>query len=131
MGLFSSLLGGKKSSEEQQKKDERRKFDVLKYDGVRARSMGQLPYAIKCFEEALALQADGETMSFLAGAYLQANRMDDARSVLERWVAADAGNVSGWLSLSQVCFLQEDYERMAAAAAQAIQIGRASCRERV
>ena len=58
------MLGGKKSSEEQQKKDERRKFDVLKYDGVRARGMGQLPYAIRCFEQALTLQADAETMHY-------------------------------------------------------------------
>jgi uncharacterized protein HemY len=51
-------------------KSDLKKFDIFKYDGIRARRMGQLQYAIKCFEEALTMQDDYETMGHLADAYL-------------------------------------------------------------
>ena len=50
MGLLSSLFGGGKPNEDQQAKQEKKNFEILKYDGIRARNMRQLPYAIKCFE---------------------------------------------------------------------------------
>ena len=46
-------------------KNEQKNFDILKYDGVRAQKMGKLAYAIKCFTEALNIQEDFETMSYL------------------------------------------------------------------
>lgn len=47
MGLLSSLFGGGKPNEDQQAKQEKKNFEILKYDGIRARNMRQLPYAIK------------------------------------------------------------------------------------
>ena len=61
MGLLSSLFGKSKSDANEQEKQDKKNFDILKYDGIRARNMGKLPYAIKCFEEAVALQEEKET----------------------------------------------------------------------
>ncbi len=47
----------------------KRTFEILKYDGIRAQRMGKLPYAIKCFEEAVAINDELETLSLLATAY--------------------------------------------------------------
>ena len=52
MGIFSSLFGGNKKTEEE------KNFDILKYDGIRAMRIGKLTYALKCFEEATAIQED-------------------------------------------------------------------------
>lgn len=84
MGLLSSLFGKSKSDANEQEKQDKKNFDILKYDGIRARNMGKLPYAIKCFEEAVALQEEKETLGLLASAYLQANRTEDARITLDR-----------------------------------------------
>ena len=83
MGLLSSLFGGKSSEEKQTATQEDKNFDTLKYDGIRARNIHQLPYAIKCFENAIRLKEEPETMMLLANAYLQTGavlflgRMDD------------------------------------------------------
>ena len=87
MGLLSSLFGKSKSDANEQEKQDKKNFDILKYDGIRARNMGKLPYAIKCFEEAVALQEEKETLGLLASAYLQANRTEDARITLDRLIA--------------------------------------------
>lgn len=87
MGLLSSLFGKSQSDENEQEKQDKKNFDILKYDGIRARNMGKLDYAIKCFEEAIALNDENETLGLLASAYLQANRTDDARITLDRLVA--------------------------------------------
>ena len=50
MGLLSALFGGKKPEDNQQEKQEQKNFEILKYDGIRARNMNQLDYAIRCFE---------------------------------------------------------------------------------
>lgn len=120
MGLLSSLFGKSQSDENEQEKQDKKNFDILKYDGIRARNMGKLDYAIKCFEEAAALNDENETLGLLASAYLQANRTDDARITLDRLVAKDETNVPALLSLASVCFLQEDYDSMEKACQKAI-----------
>ena len=79
MGLLSSLFGGKSSEEKQTATQEDKNFDTLKYDGIRARNIHQLPYAIKCFENAIRLKEEPETMMLLANAYLQTDATDNAR----------------------------------------------------
>lgn len=120
MGLLSSLFGKSKSDANEQEKQDKKNFDILKYDGIRARNMGKLPYAIKCFEEAVALQEEKETLGLLASAYLQANRTEDARITLDRLIAKDETNVQALLSLASVCYIQEDYEGMEKASQKAI-----------
>ena len=89
MGLFKSLFGGNNIPETEKEKNDKKNFEILKYDGIRAQRMGKLPYAIKCFEEAVAINDELETLSLLATAYTQANRLDDARITLDRMATKD------------------------------------------
>lgn len=112
MGLLSSLFGKKEPQKEQQSKQEKKNFEILKYDGIRARNMRQLPYAIKCFEQALTIEDDIETMQQLATAYMESDRIDDARLMLDKLAEKDPSNINTFLTLANLCYLQEDYESM-------------------
>lgn len=120
MGLLSALFGGGKPEGNQREEQERKNFDILKYDGIRARNMNQLAYAAKCLEQASALRDDAETLRFLADVYVKMNRIADARVVLDKLKALDAGNVRVLLTLARVCHMQEDYGGMHAACLLAI-----------
>lgn len=112
MGLFKSLFGGNSTPETEKEKNDKKNFEILKYDGIRAQRMGKLPYAIKCFEEAIAINDELETLSFLTTAYTQANRLDDARITLDRMAVKDPEQPNTFLSLAGICYMQEDYESM-------------------
>ena len=118
MGLFTTLFGGKKSAEEEKEK----KFDILKYDGIRAMRIGKLTYAIKCFEEATAIQEDMETMQHQANTYIRVNRMEDARRLMERMTELAPDQPEGFLSLASLCYMQEDYKAMNEACQKALTI---------
>ena len=123
MGLLSSLFGGNKKNESgEQEKQEKKNFEILKYDGIRARNIRQLPYAIKCFEEAIALKEDVETMELLAASYLQTGKTDEARTVYNRLTEIEPENTKTLLSLAGVCFIQEDYPAMKEACEKAISL---------
>ena len=108
MGIFSSIFGGNKSPEQENEK----KFDILKYDGIRAMRIGKLTYAIKCFEEATALREDVETLQHQANAYVRANRMEDARALLARITELAPEDASAFLALANLCYMQDDYRAM-------------------
>ena len=108
MGIFSSIFGGNKTPEQENEK----KFDILKYDGIRAMRIGKLTYAIKCFEEATALREDVETLQHQANAYVRANRMEDARALLVRITELAPEDASAFLALANLCYMQEDYRAM-------------------
>ena len=108
MGLFSSLFGGNKKPEDNKEKN----FDILKYDGIRAMRIGKLTYALKCFEEATAIQEDLETMQHQANAYIRVNRMDDARRLMERMTEIASDQPLVFQSLASLCYMQEDYAGM-------------------
>ena len=112
MGFFKSLFGGSNTPETEKEKNDKKNFEILKYDGIRARHMGKLPYAIKCFEEAAAINDEMETLTLLANAYIQANRLDDARITFNRMAEKEPEQVNTFLSLASICFMQEDYEGM-------------------
>lgn len=112
MGLFKSLFGGNSTPETEKEKNDKKNFEILKYDGIRAQRMGKLPYAIKCFEEAIAINDELETLGFLTAAYTQANRLDDARITLDRMAVKDPEQPNTFLSLAGICYMQEDYEGM-------------------
>lgn len=123
MGFFKSFFSGKPASpEEEQQKNKQKNFDIFKYDGMRAQRMGRADYAIKCFQEALALQEDFETMSYLVQAYTQTGQLDEARHLLERITQLEPDHANTFLNLANVCFVQEDYHAMAEAAQKAIAI---------
>ena len=79
--FFKSLFSSSKAAtpEEEKSKNDQKNFDILKYDGVRAQKIGQVAYAIKCFTEALKLQEDFETMTYLVAAYTTANKAEEAQ----------------------------------------------------
>ena len=106
MGIFSSLFGGSKKTEEE------KNFDILKYDGIRAMRIGKLTYALKCFEEATAIQEDLETMQHQANTYIRVNRMDDARQLMNRMTEIASDNPLVFQSLASLCYMQEDYKGM-------------------
>ncbi|MGN0053019.1 MAG: tetratricopeptide repeat protein [Bacteroides sp.] len=123
MGFFKSFFSGKaeNAADEKQKNDQKR-FEIFKYDGMRAQRMGRSDYAIQCFVEALQLQEDFETMGYLAQTYIQTGKLDEARELLQRMTQAEPEHVPTLLTLANVCYMQEDYPAMAEAAQQAIRI---------
>lgn len=122
MGFFKSLLSGKsETAEEQKQKAEQKKFEIFKYDGMRAQRMGRMDYAIKCFTEALALQDDFETRGYLAQTYIRLGQLDEARHELEWMIKAEPTHTESYLMLCNVCYMQEDYVAMAKAAQQIIE----------
>ena len=123
MRFFKSFFSGKADTPEAEKrKAEQKNFEIFKYDGMRAQRMGRLDYAIKCFHEALKLQKDFETMGYLAQILIQTNAMDEARSLLTRMTEKEPSYVNSYLTLANVCYMQEDYPAMADAARKAIDI---------
>lgn len=117
------MFGGKEESpEEKAQKEARRKFDVLKYDGVRARRIGETDYAIRCFHEALALKKDHETMSYLAEALLNARQPEEAYSVLEELATDCPDNIGVRLSMARVDELLQRFEQMDGNCTAALQI---------
>lgn len=123
MGFFKSFLGGKsETAEEQKQKEVQKKFEIFKFDGMRALRMGRMDYAITCFTEALALQEDFETRGYLAQTYIRSERLDEARSELETMIHSEPTHADSYLMLCNVCYMQEDYVAMAKAAEQVIQL---------
>ncbi len=120
MGIFKSFFSGKaENTAEEQQKNLRKNFELFKYDGMRAGRMGRLDYAVKCFNEALALQDDFETMGYLAQTYIQTNQLQEARHTLERMVQKEPSHLATLLNLAEVCFMLDDYPAMTAAARKA------------
>ena len=122
MGLLSSLFGGEKSEKKQTEQQEKKNFEILKYDGIRARNMGKTTYATKCFEEAVALNKEPETLGLLANIYLQTGRLKDALMTFNQLTEVAPENVNAWLATANVCYMLEDYTAMNQACQQAIQI---------
>ena len=105
--FFTSLFSSSKPAEatEDKAKNEQKNFDILKYDGVRAQKMGKLAYAIKCFTEALNIQEDFETMSYLVSAYTMANDLGKAEDVLNRMVEMEPDHIATRLTRVNLLFM--------------------------
>ena len=84
MNIFKSLFGGNGSKENNKELDKNKDFDILKYDGIRALHINKVDYAIRCFEKALEIKDDVETMEFLAHAYIAVNDHKAAIDILEK-----------------------------------------------
>ena len=115
------LFGGKQMSpEEEQQEQEQKKFDLLKYDGVKAMKIGQSDYAVRCFNEALKLQDDLEVHDYLSQVFLRQGELDAAMKELRVLGDAEPENAQIQLRMAQVAYMQEDYATMAAACQQAM-----------
>lgn len=122
MGFWSQLFGGKELTPEEEKQEQQAKqFDLLKYDGVKAMKMGKVDYAVRCFQETLKLKDDLETRDYLSQAFIRLGQLDEAVAELEQLAAAEPQNVSIQSRIAQVAYMQEDYDRMAAACEHALQ----------
>ena len=101
--LFSSSKKGDASSEEKPKED-LKNFDILKYDGVRAMQMRQVGYAIKCFQKALEIQPDFETMSYLVNTYTIADDAESALEVADEMILMEPEHVNALLTRVNILF---------------------------
>lgn len=123
MGFLKSFFSGKPDNPmAEQEKAKQKNFDIFKYDGMRAQRMGRLDYAIKCFNEALALHDDFETRNYLAQAYAHSNQPEEARKQLEHMAHMEPEHTATFLALANICYMLEDYPAMAQAAQKAISL---------
>ena len=111
--FFKSFFSGKSETPESEKqKNDQKNFEIFKYDGLRAQRMGRPDYAVKCFTEALAIQEEFETMGYLSQLYIQMGETAKARELLEKMAAMEPHLTSTFLTLANVCFIQEDYQAL-------------------
>lgn len=123
MGLWNILFGGDDKTPEQVQADESiKKFELFKYDGVKAMKMGQVEYAIKCYTEALNIKKDEETMDYLSQAYVRLGKLDEAMSQLEQLLEMVPENIDVVLQMVRIAYMQEDYEKMATLCNKAIEM---------
>ena len=96
VNFFKSIFSGKEETEEELKaRNEEKNFDILKYDGIRATKMcGKLPYAIKCFTEALNIKEDMETRTLLASTYLSFGKPEEALLQANKMVELEPENIT-------------------------------------
>lgn len=119
MGNFFKTLFSKGQSNGPESNTQKN-FEILKYDGLRAQRTGRVEYAVKCFKEALALEKDFETMSYLSQIYTQMGQTKEARQLLEEMAVMEPHLTDTFLHLAQVCFIDEDYTAMEEAAQKAV-----------
>lgn len=122
MNILKALFGGAEESPEEKKKaEETRRFEMFKYDGVKAAKMGQTEYAVRCYREALAIREDLEVRDFLAQALIRMGELDGAREQLQVLAAAEPDNLDIALLEARVAYMQGDYETMAAICGRAME----------
>ena len=112
MGFFSSLFGGKKQTPEDIQKQKEKNFDILKFDGVKAQRMGQIPYSIKCFTEALALKDDFSTRLYLANSYSAIQEYPLAFEQLSKMAEMDPENIETFLTMAKVSDQLKNWQAM-------------------
>lgn len=121
MGFLNALFSGRQLSPEEEKQEqEAKKFDLLKYDGVKAMKMGQGDYAVRCFTEALKIQDDLEVHDYLSQVLLQQGNLDGAVAELRTLAEAEPENAQIQIRIAQVAYMQEDYATMGEACEQAM-----------
>lgn len=114
MGFFKSLFGGKSEDPvEEKEKQIQKEFEILKYDGIRARRLHRMDYARKCFEEAIKLQDDFETYAQLVQLLVETGDFQAALEPLEHMAKAEPHIAETFISLATVHFVLENYQEMA------------------
>ena len=113
MGFWKALFGGEElSPEEEKQQQEQKRFDLLKYDGVRAMKTGQLAIAESCLREALKMKEDLEIRDYLWQILLHTDRIDEALEELQVLSQAQPGNAEVLLQTANVAYMKEDYALM-------------------
>lgn len=104
MSFLKKLFGSAPAepTAEQLERERMAKFEILKYDGVRAKKAGEVALAVRLFNEALTLQPDDmETCSYLAEVYLLISEPEKALPLLQRLAEHDPQNMSVLMALAQ------------------------------
>jgi tetratricopeptide (TPR) repeat protein len=114
--FFKSLFSSSESTDpaDIQVRNEQKKFDIFKYDGVRALRMGQVQYAIKCYKEALKIREDREVMQYLATAYASSHETGEALEVMDRLIELEPEDLNARLIRADLSY-QMDKEQEAIA----------------
>lgn len=121
MNFFKALFGGSEETPEQkQQADEARKFDMFKFDGVKASKIGKHDYAVKCFKEALKIHEDLEVRDYLAQALIHTGELNEAYEQLEKLAEAEPDNDAIFIQMAQVAYMMENYTAMAQACERAL-----------
>ena len=123
MGFLRTLFTGREETEEEkQEHEEKAQFDVFKYDGIQALRIGQVDYAIACFEHALDIQDDTETQQYYADALLHKGNIEGATEALESLREMQPEDAQTVLSLAELYYQQEQYDKMGEACTKALSI---------
>ena len=113
MGFWKALFGGEEQSPEQEKEQqEQKRFELLKYDGVRALKTGRLDIAESCLREALTMREDLEVRDYLWQLLVRLDRTDEALEHLKAMSEAKPDNVELKLQMATVAYMKEDYAQM-------------------
>lgn len=113
MGFWKALFGGEEQSPEQEKEQqEQKRFELLKYDGVRALNTGRLDIAESCLREALTMREDLEVRDYLWQLLVRLDRTDEALEHLKAMSEAQPDNVELKLQMATVAYMKEDYALM-------------------
>ena len=113
MGFLKNLFTGREENEEELKREsEAKRFDMFKYDGVKAARIGQFDYAVKCFQEALSIKDDFETRDYLSRALLKTEHFLEAYEELFKLSQEEKDNKRIPLNMARVAYMMEDYDRM-------------------
>ena len=113
MGFWKALFGGEEQLPEQEKEQqEQKRFELLKYDGVRALKTGRLDIAESCLREALTMREDLEVRDYLWQLLVRLDRTDEALEHLKAMSEAQPDNVELKLQMATVAYMKEDYALM-------------------
>lgn len=114
MNLFKALFGNADATPEDEKREaDARRFDLMKYDGVKAMKTGRFDYAERCFTEALQLHDDLEARDYLSRVLVQQDKYAEAMEQLDLLIAHQPDNAGLLLQAAHVAYLKEDYALMA------------------
>jgi Flp pilus assembly protein TadD len=106
MKLFKSIFASKETTpEEEEKKEEDKKFEIFKYDGIRAQNMGQFALAEKFLGEARAMRDDEEVLSHLGSVLTTMGKFDEAFEVYTHLVQFKSDEASYFLALAECMLL--------------------------
>lgn len=120
MKYLKALFGKKEGNTENSTEKLKKNFELFKFDGLRAQRMNRIGYAIKCFESALKLEEDFETMGYLSQLYVNTNEYAKANPLIKRMIELEPKLASNRINLAHLCFLQCNYPAMIEAAQEAI-----------
>lgn len=118
--LFGISAEEKTLTKEEQQHADDRKFDILKYDGVKALKINNFDYAIECFTHALDMRDDLESVDYLSQAYAGLGDYSKSYQQLEKLAEAQPDNIEIFLRMAGIAYVMEDYVVMSTACEKAL-----------